>query len=122
MRSFVLRSDELRKHVIAWLSALDLSEPMEVVVRPYKAKRNSEQNRLMWAILNEIAENTPWDADCWHEHFKRTYIGIEKIPMPDGSAMERGMSTTKLNVSEFADYVTKIQRYATQELGIRLAA
>jgi hypothetical protein len=91
-------------------------------VRPYKAKRNTEQNRLMWAVLNDIAEQTPWSAEVWHEFFKRTYIGIDEIQMPDGSVVQRGMSTTKLDVREFANYVTKIQRYATDELGLRLAA
>jgi len=38
------------------------------------------------------------------------------VDLPGGA--KAGESTTKLNVSEFAEYVTKVTAYAATELGV----
>ena len=51
--------------------------------------------------------------EMWHEFFKGYFLGY--VDLPDGRKM--GESTTKLNVTQFAEYVTKVEVYAV-ELGV----
>ena len=48
--------------------------------------------------------------------FKARLIGLEEVP--DGRSV--GISTTTLSVSDFAEYMTKVEAYAVEELGIEV--
>lgn len=125
-RLFVLRDDANLKALgiflkANWRALADQGKPLAVAVAEHKGKRNSQQNRLMWAILNQVADEAwidgkQYSADAWHEFFKRRLIGSEEAP--NGGTV--GLSTTTLSVHEFADYVSKIQAYAANELGVEL--
>ena len=125
-RLFVLRDES---HALAlyaflranWKSMADAGRPLALFVTEHKAKRNTQQNSLYWALLGQIAEEGWLDgqrfgAEAWHEYFKRQYIGY--IEVPDGTLT--GISTTTLDVHAFADYIDKIQEYAASELGMEL--
>jgi hypothetical protein len=99
----------------------DAGKPLAVTVQEHKAKRSVEQNRLYWLLLNEIAEagwvsGRRFSAEAWHEFFKVKFIGCEECP--NGGTM--GISTTTLAVSDFSDYIGKVEAYAATELGIEL--
>jgi len=124
VRTFILHSDTQARALAVYLKAnrtacAAAGEPLEVIVCKHREKRRDVQNRLYWAVLREIANQAMiggkrYGDDVWHEQFKRSLIGI--IDLPNGDTM--GESTTKLSVSEFADYVTKVQAYAVGELGV----
>jgi len=93
--------------------------PLAVHVTEHKARRNSAQNRLYWALLRDISEQAwvdgkQYSSEAWHAYFAGQYIGREETPGGGSIAI----STTTLSVHEFADYVTRIQAYAATELGI----
>lgn len=125
-RLFVLRNEINAKQLYAFLKAnwramADAGRPIALTAQEYKSKRSIEQNKRLWAILNQIAEcawfnGKQYSADAWHEHFKRAFIGADELP--DGSMI--GISTTTLNVEEFVAYMTRIEAYAAQELGVEL--
>ena len=124
MRTFVLRGDEQARGLWAflknnWRALADAGKPLAVQISPHKARRSLEQNKRYWAILNEISEHSWIDGkrfstDAWHEKFKRHFIGLEDVP---GGGIV-GISTTTLDVGEFADYMNKVEAYAVDELGI----
>ena len=124
MRTFVLHSDTQARALAAYLrsnraACAAAGEPLEVIVCKHREKRRSVQNRLYWAVMREISDQAMlggkrFSDECWHEHFKRLFIGI--VELPGGATM--GESTTKLSVSEFADYVSKAQAFAVGELGV----
>ena len=114
---FILRNPDIRDRCIAYLTALDLKVPQEVSIRPYKSKRNSAQNRLYWALLQEIGERMGKSADTLHEYAKRRWIGYDEEEI-DGEIIKTGFSTTTLDTGDFADYVTKIQQWAAEEIGL----
>lgn len=112
---------------MAFRSAYDLCQQLlsdgtayELVLRPMKSKRSIEQNKRYWLLLREIAA-TAWlngrqfSDETWHEFFKRTFIGCDEIAMPDGSTELRGISTTKLKVDEFGDYMLQIEQWAAEQ-------
>lgn len=124
MRTFVLRDDRNAKALWAflrqnWRALAGDGKPLAVTVQPHKAKRSVDQNKRYWSILNHIAEMAYLDgkqftADAWHEYFKRLFIGAEDLP--GGGTV--GISTTILSVAEFTEYMTKVEIYAVEELGL----
>ncbi len=124
LRTFVLRGEPQARMLWAflkanWESLAQAGKPLAVTVTEHKAQRSVEQNKRYWAVLNEIAaqgwvEGVQFSAVAWHEYFKRRLIGMEEIP--GGGSI--GISTTSLTVSEFADYMTKVERFAAEELGV----
>lgn len=124
LRTFVLREEIYCRQLYAflranWLAMAQAGKPLAVMVAEHKAKRSNLQNRLYWAVLNEIAANgwvdgKQYSADAWHEHFKRQYIGTEELPGGGTS----GISTTTLDVGAFSEYIERVMQYAAEELGV----
>lgn len=124
LRTFVL-SDETKAGALwqflksNWKALADSGKPLAVTIQEYKAKRSNPQNKRYWAILNEIAESAwiggkTFSAEAWHDYFKKKFIGSEETP--DGTLI--GISTTSLNVAEFAEYMTRVEAHAATELGV----
>lgn len=125
-RLFVLRDEAHARalHVFLLANAKAMAgegRPLAVHVTEWKAKRNSQQNRLYWALLREISESAwvggkQYSNEAWHAYFAGRLIGYEETP--DGGRVP--ISTRKLSVQEFADYITRVQAHAQTELGIEL--
>lgn len=124
---FVLRdeSDANRLHAFLrsnWRALAAAGRPLAVSVAEHKAKRSNAANRYYWATLNEIAagawvDGKQYSADAWHCWFKGRFIGSEELP----GGGSRPLSSASLNAEEFANYVQRVEQYATDELGVELA-
>jgi hypothetical protein len=106
-----------------WKACADQGEPLRIEVTQRGDKRSVEQNRRLHALLSEIAEQAwvngrQFDMETWKEHFRRSLIGTEEINLPDGTRIERGISTTTLSVSEFTSFMDRIEQYAAEQLGV----
>ncbi len=106
-----------------WKAFADAGKPLQVAITEYKSKRSDDQNKRYWAVLREIAEKAwingkQYSDEVWHEQMKRQFIGMESLP----SGGHYGISTTKLSVSEFAEYMTQVEQYAASELGVQFDA
>jgi hypothetical protein len=127
MRTFILRDPEHAKAMVAFIKEnageqARIGRPLVVTVTEHKAKRSSEANARYWALLGEIAEqvevNGKWfSRDVWHEWAKEQYA--PKVEGPSGLLT---VSTTQMNVEQFTQYMTQIESYAAQELGVEFAA
>jgi hypothetical protein len=124
LRTFVLRDEINCRQLYAflranWLAMAQAGKPLGVMVAEHKARRSNPQNRLYWAVLNEVSANAwvdgkQYSAEAWHEHFKRQFIGYEELPSGDRS----GISTTTLDVGAFSEYVERVMHYAATQLGV----
>ena len=89
-------------------------------------KRSNQQNRYYWSvIIKYIVEHTGQDADDVHEYLKGKFNAVEfEIPRKDtGEVVDQariGRTTTKMTTIEFMQYVEKIQRWASEFLGIAI--
>lgn len=128
-REFVLRSpvawQALAQLVAANAKAfIDRGRPLRVIVTEDEKKRTSEANRFYWgAVLTTIAEQAwvdgrQYSKDVWHEHFARLYLPHTEIVTPYGEIVSRRKSTTELTVSEFSDYLQRVQSDAASSLGV----
>jgi hypothetical protein len=86
-----------------------------------RQKRSTKQNRRYWGngVLKQIAEQAApngrlYDAEIWHEQFKRMFIGVEELP----NGQVQGKSSAKLTTTEFSEFCTEVEAYAAQELGV----
>lgn len=123
-RSLILRTPAIRDLAVAAIANLptDQDNPLEVVIRPYRAQRKLEQLGLYWIRLKEISEQAyiggrRYSDDVLHEHFKREFLpdetskGVQKWTyLPSGERVLK-MGTGDLNVSEFAAYLTQVEAF-----------
>lgn len=123
-RTFILSGERPAQSLWAFLKAnwramADAGKALAVTVTEHQSKRSVEQNRRYWALLNDVSANAwvqgkQYSSDAWHELFKRQFIGMDELPNGELA----GISTTKLNVGEFGDYMTKVECYAVEQLGV----
>jgi hypothetical protein len=123
MPVFTLRNKEAA--AAAWKFIRDnaaeqarIGQPLVVSVDAYQAKRSGEQNRRLWALLTDIAEQAVIDGarfskDAWFEHFKSEYA-----PKQEGPRGLVAVSTTQMTKQQFADFMTRIEVHAVQALGV----
>lgn len=129
-KTFVLRDPIACKQLHAflrsnWLAMAQAGKPLAVSVSEHKSKRSLDQNALLHAALSQIAvsawvDGKQFGADTWKEFFRRRLIDTEEIPLPGGGFVERGVSTTTLNVEQFSEFIEQIYAYASTELGVIL--
>lgn len=98
--------------------------PCRVTVEEHKPSRSVEQNARYWALLTEISQQAPssmggeWHSpEVWHEYCAKRFLGMEAGPFGHGVRKR----TSKLKVSEFADYMTQVEAWAADELGVQFS-
>lgn len=127
MSAFILHADSTREHVLerltAFLRTLPDSKAWRVEVKEYRKRRSQEQNRYLWGVcyatlLREAGEALAgWEADDLHEYFLGEWSGWETLEGFGRKRMRPIKRSSKLSVSEFAEYVDFIHRKAAS-LGV----
>lgn len=128
---FVIRDEYQMRRLWAFLknnakACADAKKPLQVTIGEYKRNRTVEQNKRLHKLLSIIVENAwvggrQYDLETWKEHFRRTLIGIEEYVLPNGEIQQRGISTAKLSVEEFTEFMDRIEDYMVNDLGIEYA-
>ncbi|WPO68767.1 recombination protein NinB [Acinetobacter haemolyticus] len=118
-------------------------KPLVVEIKPEAKDRSKAQNRLYWKWLHEIHKKTGNDEEQLHFEFKKKFlIGILKRDDDDYAAMclaisalkqseseqfeaiangvIRETSTTRMNTSQFTNYLQLIEAFALKEFGMVL--
>ena len=111
--------DLLCKNAEEWVKQGDL----QITIAPKKSKRTLEQNKLLWAVYHELAEQAFVDGkrfhpEIWHEYCKGFFLGFDERLLPDGQVLRQPVSTTILNTTEMTDYINRIMAYGASEFGI----
>lgn len=135
-RLFILREPLHVESMIAfvranWKAFADDGKPLSGLFSPYKRKRSSEQNALMWVWLTQISREAwiggrQFDEETWNEHHKRLFLpertnrGKDKWKyLPDGSRL-LAISTPDLDTAEMSLYMTALEAYAATDLGVTI--
>jgi hypothetical protein len=112
---FRVNSTEGLKQAFSAMNRALTGQPMLLTLQTEKEKRRNLQNRRYWAIVHDISDQLGFDADTWHEYFKRRFIGVRELRMPDGEIINLGMSSTDLSVAEFGDYMLCVEAWAVEK-------
>lgn len=120
MRRFILRPDnaDIKVNCLDFIRRLTVMAPgVEVVIKPYKAKRSDRQNNMYWAWMTEIAnqynqrkkpDQHPANKDLMHAVFSKKFLRIMGVEIMGMEVFDK-FSTTMLSPSEFAEYITRIE-------------
>lgn len=86
-----------------------------------RRKRTKAQNKRYWGqgVLSQVAAQAvvngkQYDAETWHEMFKRLFVGV--VELPNGEVV--GKSSADLTTAEFSEFCTRVEAYAATELGV----
>ena len=98
--------------LVAFLSALAKDKAWKVEVSEHRSRRTDEQNRYLWGyVYKTICERLPgWDADDVHEYCLGEWSGWETLEGLGRKRMRPLRRSSRLTTTEFADYVSFIQR------------
>ncbi len=92
-----------------------IGSPITLTVTSKKPKRTIVQNSYLWAYYTHISDNTGHTPEEVHEWSKAKCLP-SRIANVFGDKVRMKTSTTDLSVSEFVEYVMKIQ----EETGITM--
>lgn len=106
------------------LSQMIVSEksPLLIEVGPYHEQRSTAQNKLLHAILRDVADNLVvrgqrFSQEAWKELFRRRFIGTEEVVLPSGERIERGISTTTLDRGQMTQAIDGFLAWLASEHG-----
>ncbi|WP_293543541.1 recombination protein NinB [Phenylobacterium sp.] len=112
-----------RERVQAWAA----KAPWGTRVTFQEAKRTSDQNARMWAMLTEVARQVQWhgqrlSADDWKLVFLAGLKAeLRIVPNLDGTGfVQLGRSSSDLSVSEMADLIDLIAAFGARQ-GVEFA-
>lgn len=118
-------------------------KPLVVEIKPESKDRSKAQNRLYWKWLHEIHKKTGNDEDQLHFEFKKKFLinilkrddesyavmclAISQLKQSESEQFRaiadgviRETSTTRMNTSQFTNYLNLIEAFALKEFGMVL--
>ena len=96
---------------------VDSEHPLRIVID--EDNRTLAQNRMMWAVLNDIAKQVNWNgeqltAEEWKHLITANLHGQKCFKGIGGGLVFMGLSTRKMNKKEFADVVTCAEQFGAE--------
>jgi hypothetical protein len=88
--------------------------------------RTQAQNRLMWAMLNDVARQVDWHGqklspEDWKNVFSASLTRQRVVPALDGGFVVLGKSTSKMTKPEMTELCELIQAFGS-ERGVKFTA
>ena len=112
-----ITSEETLENARKQIGELDLSNAWEVEVKPFQFNRSVEQNKRYWKLIEELGNFLGYDVGEMHELMKYKFLSYKQEML--GDEMVVIPSTSKLTIKEFVEYLSKVERFAS-ELGFQL--
>lgn len=123
-QTFYLRSEQVRRNLIDNIRNLpiDPAKPLEVELSP--PKRTLSQNRKMWPLLHDLAQQVTWygekyDEEDWKDLITALVAKTKKqdqrtAPGIGGGVVMFGQRTSKMRVPEMVDVIEAIYWFGTE--------
>lgn len=115
-QTFILHKDASREMVLAnlvrFLHALPSTKAWKVEVAQHAKRRSDVQNAYLWGVVYPAFTSVlpGWDAEDVHEYLLGEHFGWERIEGMGRVRLKPVRRSSKLSVTEFADYVDFCQR------------
>lgn len=117
-RAVVIISDEeTRQQAARWVRSAPHGTRIEFTRGD---KRSSDQNNLMWAMLDDVAKQVEWygahlSADDWKDIFTASLRKARVVPGLDpGTVVALGLRTSKLKKDEFSALIELIHAFGAE--------
>lgn len=112
----VIRSAPDRAKVCRWAQNVEPG----TVIEFRKARRSTDQNALLWAMLTDVAQQVEWygqklTAEDWKDVFTASLRKSRVIPgIEAGSFVVLGMRTSDMTKDEFSNLIELIHAFAAE--------
>jgi hypothetical protein len=105
---------------------LALQAERKFVLSVKQATRSTEQNRRLWAMLNEISQQVEWygqklTPEEWKDVFSAAMKRTKVVPGLDGGFVVCGQSTSKMTKAEMSEMQTLMEAFGA-ERGVKFSA
>ena len=117
MKRLKITSEEDVENLRRFVGELDLSKAYEVEIKQFAFNRSTQQNKRYWALIGELGSFLGYDEGEMHELLKYKFLSYKQEML--GDEMVVIPSTSKLTIKEFVEYLSKVERFAS-ELGFQL--
>ncbi|EFO2353293.1 recombination protein NinB [Escherichia coli] len=117
---YMLRNEAIRNNAIDAILSLPIDDKSPHEVHIKEPKRSNPQNRLMWALLQDVSRQVEWhgrwlDAESWKCVFTAALKQQDVVPNLAGNGfVVIGQSTSRMRVGEFAELLELIQAFGTE--------
>ena len=105
--------------IIEFINTLRVQGVNEISIKPLKQTRRLRANNLYWEWITIISEHTGDNKNSLHEIFKEKFLFRELKETSLGST-EKTVSTSKLSVKQFYEYMLQIEIFCSEFLEIKL--
>lgn len=115
-RTFTIRSRKDREEIARWAS--ECSDGVTVEFKA--ARRNLDQNALMWCLLGEISRQVVWygaklSADDWKDVLTASLRKARVVPGIDpGTYVPLGMRTSDMTKPEMAELIELVLAFGAE--------
>lgn len=98
----------------------------QYVLSVKQAKRSNEQNKRLWAMLNEISQQVDWygqklTPEEWKDVFSAAMKRTKVVPGLDGGFVVCGQSTSRMTKAEMSEMQTLMEAFGA-ERGVKFSA
>jgi len=105
--------------VASIIAALNPKVEWRIDIRRHVGRRSLSQNKLYFAVLTEMANETGHTKDEMHDAMKTKFLPQQVVSVA-GEDVYIPASSAKLDKMAFAEYVDKVIAFAASELGIQV--
>jgi hypothetical protein len=108
-------SESIKKELL-----LFAGKRVTITIEKYKKIRSNEQNAYYHGVIIKIiSDYTGYSKEEVHELLKKEFIGKKTVKIGDRE-VEIGESTTKLTTTDFMGYISEIQQWCSETIGLYL--
>lgn len=116
----IIRTEQHRRRVLSEIALLPLEPVAQVEISLYKEKRNTEQNRRMWAMLHDISRQVVWHGERltpeeWKDVFTAALKRQRVTHGIDGGYVVLGTSTSRMSVAEMAELIELMFAFGAEQ-------
>ena len=132
MKTFILRTPDIKHICIHFINAIDVNGEMyEVTIKKWEPNRTLEQNALMWPHLQAFSEQKTWEVngeecymqpDEWKDVLTAGFKQENRVAKGlFGGVVLLGLRTSKFSKKRFAEFIEFMYSVAA-DFGIKLPA
>jgi len=119
-RPYIIRCREQLELLYKRLLPLVDDKDLEIRVKPYRDTRSNEQNKKMWAMLNDLSKQVVWHgqtltAEDWKHVLTGSLVGQRAVPGVDGGVVMLGKSTSKMTIEQMTELIEYMYWFGAEQ-------
>lgn len=123
-QTYLLRNEAIRNNAIDAILSLPIDDKSPHEVHVKEPKRSNPQNRLMWALLQDVSRQVLWhgqryDKSDWKDIFTALWLSEKKLeqrmaPAIRGGVVMLGVRTSKMRKENMTELIEIIYWFGSE--------